>query len=225
MYVIFMPPAFVLPKIKLFAPISICLFTTCLFASSPDGRTEGIEALPPAAAAPRPAPWSILGAWTTSHPDWVGTVTLLADGTFSSTPDHDSGHWTLTALQDRVILVLAWDHWPAETVTMINPDEFAGQVRGGGGQFGELTMHRVRVPAAPAAPYETKTWRQGEPPLRLLRQEEGFCALTLVTGHFQGAGESVRVYVADDGFWYLGGESQQEGVAAECIVVRFRGKE
>jgi len=151
-------------------------------------------------------------------------MTLAADGTFSRTEDHDSGHWTLTALQDRVILVLAWDHWPAETVTMITPDEFSGKVRGQA-QEGEMTLHRIPIPAAGSAPYELKTWRQGDPPLRLIRKEEGFCALTMVTGSFQGGGEMVKVYVADDGFWYLGGESQQEGVAAECIVVRYRGKD
>ena len=160
-----------------------------------------------------------MGAWNVTHPDWAGIITLVGDGTFSRTQYHDSGRWTLTALQDRVILVLAWDHWPAETVTMISLDEFSGKVRGQA-QEGELTMHRVHAPAASPALYETKVWHQGEAPIRLIRKEEGFCALTLVTGSFQGGGEMVKVYVADDGYWYLGGESQQEGVAAECIVVR-----
>ncbi|MEP6669208.1 MAG: hypothetical protein ABJF10_08650 [Chthoniobacter sp.] len=204
--------------------VSLCLFVTCLLAASPESRAEDLAALPDATALPRPAPWSILGEWTVSHPDWTGTMTLTADGTFSRTQDHDSGHWTLTALQDRVLLVLAWDHWPAETVTMITPDEFSGKVRGQA-QEGEMTLHRVRGPAAGPAAYETRTWRQGEPPVRLIRKEEGFCALTSVTGSFQGGGEIVKVYVADDGFWYLGGESQQEGVAAECIIVRYRGQQ
>jgi hypothetical protein len=55
---------------------------------------------------------------------------------------------------------------------------------------------------------ETKTWRQGEPPLRLIREDEGFRALSLVTGHFQGGGELVKVYMGDDGYWYLGGHSR-----------------
>ena len=80
-----------------------------------------------------------------------------------------------------------------------------------GKTLGGLTAGRV----------ETHTWRQGEPPVRLIRQEEGFCALSLVTGHFQGGGEVVRLYVGDDGYWYLGGQSGQEGVAAQCIVVRY----
>ena len=64
-------------------------------------------------------------------------------------------------------------------------------------------------------------WKQGDEPLKLIRKEEGFCALTSVTGHFQGGGEVVQVYVGDDGFWYLGGASQQDDVAADCIVVRY----
>ena len=78
-------------------------------------------------------------------------------------------------------------------------------------------MRRIPAPAAapaqaPAA-FETRRWQQGDAPIRLIRKEEGFCALTLVTGSFQGGGEMVRVYVGDDGYWYLGGDSQQEGVA------------
>lgn len=66
------------------------------------------------------------------------------------------------------------------------------------------------------------SWSQGEPPKRLIRSSEGFCALTSVTGHFQGGGEIVKVYVDDDGFWYLGGGSMQEGVSAQCIIVRYQ---
>ena len=60
--------------------------------------------------------------------------------------------------------------------------------------------------------------------VKLIRQDEGFCALTSVTGHFAGDGEQVKVYVAEDGYWYLGGHSRQHDVATECIVVRYRSK-
>ena len=68
---------------------------------------------------------------------------------------------------------------------------------------------------------ETRRWSQGEPPVRVIREDEGFCALSMVTGEFNGAGESVRVWVGDDGWWYLGGSSNQKQVAAECVVVRY----
>ena len=64
-------------------------------------------------------------------------------------------------------------------------------------------------------------WHQGSPPTRLIRSDEGFCFLTAVGGHFQGGGESVRVYVGDDGYWYLGGQSMQQGVWAECGIIRY----
>ena len=160
---------------KLFAPTTLCLLTTCLLAGPPESRTEDLRALPVTSPTPRSAPWSILGAWTANHPDWTDTITIAGDGTFSRTQYHDSGHWTLTALADRVVLVLAWDNWPAETVTMISPDEFSGKVRGAG-QDGALTLHRLRAPVANAAPYETHTWHQGEPPVRLIRKEEALRA-------------------------------------------------
>jgi regulation of enolase protein 1 (concanavalin A-like superfamily) len=68
---------------------------------------------------------------------------------------------------------------------------------------------------------ETRIWRQGEPPVRIMPKDDGFCALSLVTGHFQGGGEMVKVYIGKDGWWYLGGQSRQEGVVGECIVVRY----
>ena len=65
-------------------------------------------------------------------------------------------------------------------------------------------------------------WKQGEEAMRLIQSSEGFCALTSVTGSFQGAGEKVHVWVAEDGWWYLGGVSHQDGVEAECVIVRYR---
>jgi hypothetical protein len=167
-----------------------------------------------------PAPWSAAGKWEATETDnWTDTITICPDGSFSRTQG-DAGRWTLTGLGDHIALVLAWDKWPAETVTMITPSEFRGK---------GLEIHRVEPLAAKpprAAKHrigsvETETWRQGEPPLRLIREDEGFCALSLVTGHFQGGGELVKVYVGDDGYWYLGGHSRQQGVAAQCIVVRY----
>jgi hypothetical protein len=201
---------------KLFTLASICLLGAQLMAGPIESRTEGLAPLRPQSPIPPPAPWSIVGDWTASHPDWTDTMTFAADGTFSRAQNHWSGHWTLTTLQGHVILVLAWDNWAAETLTMMGPTEFSGRVGDG-----EMTIHRIEPPRGRAPAFETAAWHQGEAPIRLIRKEEGFCALTLVTGSFQGAGEMVRVYVGDDGYWYLGGESHQEGVAAQCIIVRY----
>jgi hypothetical protein len=65
------------------------------------------------------------------------------------------------------------------------------------------------------------SWHQGSPAKRLIRSDEGFCVLTSVMGHFQGGGETVRVYIGKDGYWYVGGHSMQEGVYAECAIIRY----
>jgi hypothetical protein len=197
---------------------SICLAGALVLAAPHESKTEDIQSLNTRRSTTASAPWSVLGAWSCTHPDWSGNLNLAADGTMSNADS--TGHWTLTASADRIILVLVWDHWPTETLTMVGPDEFRARVRGQG-QEGEMVMHRVQPTSDKAVPFETRTWRQGEAPVRLIRKEDGFCALTQVTGSFQGAGEMVRVYVGDDGYWYLGGDSHQEGVAAECIIVRF----
>ncbi len=77
------------------------------------------------------------------------------------------------------------------------------------------------IPEGRPLSVEMRTWRQGEPPVRIMPKDDGFCALSLVTGHFQGGGEIVKVYIGKDGWWYLGGQSGQEGVVGECIVVRY----
>jgi hypothetical protein len=197
---------------------SICLVSALMLAVPHESKTEDLQSFNTTTSATGTAPWSVVGTWYGTHPDWTGNLTLADDGTFSNADS--TGHWTLTASHDRIILVLVWKDWPTETLTMTSPDEFRARVRGQG-QEGEMVMRRVQPASAKAAPFETRTWHQGEAPVRLIRKEEGFCALTMVTGSFQGAGEMVRVYVGDDGYWYLGGESHQEGVAAACIVVRF----
>ena len=68
---------------------------------------------------------------------------------------------------------------------------------------------------------EFRSWHQGEPPVKMIRKEEGFCALTSVGGGFAGGGEQAHVYIDTDGYWYLGGKSMQDGVSAECVIVRF----
>ena len=175
--------------------------------------------------APAPeAPWNIVGTWDCIHTRWTGPITLEADGRIVTTSDLH-GEWTLVAQQGHVQIILRWTQWAAETLDLTNGNEFYGKV-----ENGEMRMHRS--PPAPGSittipaksglgSLETRSWRQGEPPLKLIRRDEGFCVLTMVTGHFQGSGEKVRVYVGDDGYWHLGGTSLQDGVAAECLVVRY----
>jgi hypothetical protein len=59
-------------------------------------------------------------------------------------------------------------------------------------------------------------WKQGGSP-RLMEPVDGqFCALTSVAGKFEGGGEWVRI-IETEGYWYLTGSSQQQGVAADAL--------
>jgi hypothetical protein len=63
------------------------------------------------------------------------------------------------------------------------------------------------------------TWRRGDAPVRMIRCDEGVCVLSGVAGGLRGEGEDVRVYPADDGYWYLGGKSGQ-GVTVHALALR-----
>ncbi|HEV7402566.1 MAG TPA: hypothetical protein VGO11_06565 [Chthoniobacteraceae bacterium] len=182
-----------------------------------------------------PEPWSVVGKWKVKNGSWEALLELKSDGTVTRSDDK-YGHWSLTSSEGHLVLVLDWAQWQAETATMFQPDYFRGR-----SQAGEFELRRERAPEAQGGnpgtensinlkekgagwSTEIKAWAQGEPAVRLIRKEEGFCALTKVTGAFEGGGEAVQVYVGDDGWWYLGGISQQDGVAAECVVVRFPHK-
>ena len=65
------------------------------------------------------------------------------------------------------------------------------------------------------------SWQQGDPPVRLIKRDEGICFLTGVSGQFRGAGEAVALTIESDGYWYLGGHSQAAGVSAECVVLKY----
>ena len=95
-----------------------------------------------------------------------------------------------------------------------------GAARGEEPKLAVPSAEATKKPAGFGA-VEFRGWHQGEPPVKLIRKDEGFCALTGVTGRFEGDGEQVRVYIGDDDYWYLGGQSAQKGVAATCVIVRY----
>jgi len=63
------------------------------------------------------------------------------------------------------------------------------------------------------------TWSQGQSNKQLRPVETHHCVLTRVNGDFDGGGEEVKVYQSG-GYWFLGGQSQQQGVGgkAYCFV-------
>ncbi len=65
-------------------------------------------------------------------------------------------------------------------------------------------------------------WQQGQGPIKMIHQDDGVCFLTRVGGGFQGGGEFVWIQLGEDGYYYLTGQSAQQGVHAEatCILLR-----
>src|SRR5689334_14289520 len=74
------------------------------------------------------------------------------------------------------------------------------------------------IPLQPIFYTRSYSWWQDQPAVRLQPTSTHVCVLTRVGGHFQGDGEAVRVYQSN-GWWYLGGHSQQDGVhgTARCF--------
>lgn len=72
-----------------------------------------------------------------------------------------------------------------------------------------------------AGKFEERKWKHGDPPLKLVRADEGFCFLSGIGGAYDGHGEGVRVYIKE-GDWYLGGTSMQESLWATAMIVRFK---
>lgn len=62
-------------------------------------------------------------------------------------------------------------------------------------------------------------WYQGDQSVPMVPIGNSACFLTTMQGKFQGSGEVIRI-IQRDGFWFLEGESGQEGVAARarCIT-------
>ncbi len=212
--------------LPVFTLLALC--SVALAEPPPTGEVTSWSLAPgglPVAAADKP--WSVVGPWRFSHTNWQdSTKTLTADGLILNDNNRPEGQWTLTTQQGQLHLIIRWRQWSSDDLAMVNANEFYGT----DGRT-ESRLRRESPPPAPmgmpklGAAVETHWWHQGEPPVKLIRQEDGFCALTGVTGRFQGGGELVRVYVADDGYWYLVGRSGASDVAAECIVIRYRGRE
>lgn len=89
---------------------------------------------PDASDALAPAPWSVIGDWHVTNPDWnfapnnTDVLTLHEDGTHS-VAHGSTGRWILTAEQGTPVLVLRWDQFGTESMSMIALDHFRGQKR------------------------------------------------------------------------------------------------
>lgn len=73
-----------------------------------------------------------------------------------------------------------------------------------------------------AGPEYEFSWSQGQSPVPMGSSADRVCFLTRVTGKFEGSGERVHAYVANN-TWYLGGNSYQSGVGASARCLSTAG--
>lgn len=70
--------------------------------------------------------YSVVGEWRMTHPAWDGSLTLAADGTLRRGDRPPSGRWTLTADRGTPMLILQWNKYATEALTMVSPEYFRG---------------------------------------------------------------------------------------------------
>ena len=74
--------------------------------------------------------WTIVGDWRVTHPHWTDILTLHADGTATTAQQGTTARWTLTAEGGTPVLVLRWDQYGTESLAMVGPHHFRGQIGG-----------------------------------------------------------------------------------------------
>jgi hypothetical protein len=95
-----------------------------------------------------------------------------------------------------------------------------------GGRSGvALTVHALALRPVKAntfrALYCEAVWDAKTGPVKMISKDEGFCFISGVAGKYEGASEIARVYVDQDGFWCLDGQSRQTTMSARAISVRI----
>ena len=63
------------------------------------------------------------------------------------------------------------------------------------------------------------SWKKGEPAVKVIREDEGMCFLSLIHGGMRDKGDYAGLRLGDDGCWYLGGTGRISAVKA--IVIRY----
>lgn len=85
----------------------------------------------------------------------------------------------------------------------------------------ELTRVRSLKFHSPKYEFKTYQWEHNAAPVKMIHKEEGFCYLADIGGAFHGGAEVARVYVGDDGFWYLHGNTGQGFLVVRAIAVKL----
>ena len=74
---------------------------------------------------------------------------------------------------------------------------------------------------SPKFEFTTYRWDYNEPPVRMIHKNEGFCYLSGLGGAFDGGAEGARVYIGDDGYWYLHGNSGRGFLVLGATAVKI----
>lgn len=85
----------------------------------------------------------------------------------------------------------------------------------------ELTRVRSLKFHTPKFEYTTYRWEHNAPPVKMIHKDEGFCYLADVGGAFNGGGEVGRVYIGDDGHWYLHGSTAHGFLVIGAVAVKM----
>ncbi len=85
----------------------------------------------------------------------------------------------------------------------------------------ELTRVRSLKFHTPKFEYTTYRWEHNSPPVKMIHKADGFCYLADVGGAFNGGGEVARVYIGDDGYWYLHGSTAHGFLVVGAIAVKM----
>lgn len=95
-------------------------------------------------------------------------------------------------------------------------------VTGGNGtdstNFDVLSLHFGRK-KFPRVTYQTHEFKNNEK-VRLIHSDEGLCMFSMINGAFSGKGEHARVFIDNDGYWYLFCETKQV-TATQAVSITF----
>src|SRR5688500_3828304 len=68
--------------------------------------------------------WSVVGEWKATHPYWTDLITFKEDGSFRTGDQQSTGRWVLTAEKGTPLLVLKWDAYGTESLSMVEQNHF-----------------------------------------------------------------------------------------------------
>ena len=85
----------------------------------------------------------------------------------------------------------------------------------------ELARVRSLKLHSPKFEYTTYRWENNGPPVKMIHQDEGICYLSGVGGAFHGGAEVARVYIHEDGYWYLHGSTGHGFLVVNATAVKI----